>query len=160
VSSENLAAAESRRASRPQRLFTVESANQALVLVRRIVQDVVTIYGELMNLRSRREDLAVTQAEPSHVSQVAADIDEKVRRLRSLQEELGAIGCELKDWASGLVDFPARRKDRIVFLCWKLGEPRITHWHEVHAGFAGRRPLDAGFPEADAASAEPRNAPD
>jgi hypothetical protein len=28
-----------------------------------------------------------------------------------------------------------------VYLCWKLGEDRITWWHEVDAGFAGRQPL-------------------
>ena len=38
--------------------------------------------------------------------------------------------------------------DRLVFLCWRLGEDRITHWHEVNAGFAGRQPIDTTlFPE-------------
>jgi hypothetical protein len=42
----------------------------------------------------------------------------------------------------GLVDFYTLRDDRLVFLCWRLGEPRITHWHEVDAGFADRQPVD------------------
>ena len=51
------------------------------------------------------------------------------------------VGCELKDWESGLVDFPSRMDSREVCLCWKLGEEQITQWHEVYAGFAGREPI-------------------
>jgi hypothetical protein len=53
----------------------------------------------------------------------------------------------VRDLERGLIDFPALREDREVYLCWLLGEPEITHWHEIDAGFAGRRPLDAGFAE-------------
>jgi hypothetical protein len=28
-----------------------------------------------------------------------------------------------------------------VFLCWKYGEDRVGFFHELDAGFAGRRPL-------------------
>jgi hypothetical protein len=42
---------------------------------------------------------------------------------------------------------------RIVFLCWKLGEPEVTHWHELDAGFAGRQSLVAGS-VADGADAD------
>ena len=44
----------------------------------------------------------------------------------------------------GLVDFPSRLDGRTVFLCWRLGEPEVLHWHELDAGFAGRQPLVAG----------------
>ena len=43
----------------------------------------------------------------------------------------------------GLVDFPTRFEGRTVFLCWQRGEDEIRAWHEVEAGFAGRRPLTA-----------------
>ena len=64
-------------------------------------------------------------------------------KLDNLVNELADIGCELKDWESGLVDFPARMDRRDVCLCWKLGEEQITQWHEVYAGFAGREPITA-----------------
>jgi hypothetical protein len=57
--------------------------------------------------------------------------------LRRLQ----ALGIEVKDINHGLVDFPARRDDRDVYLCWRYDEPSITHWHDLDAGFAGRQPL-------------------
>lgn len=56
-------------------------------------------------------------------------------------ETLAAAGILLRDGERGLVDFPARRGGRDVFLCWQLGEDAVAHWHEVDGGFTGRRPL-------------------
>lgn len=51
-------------------------------------------------------------------------------------------GVIVRDLDSGICDFPARRGDRDVYLCWRVGEERIGWWHELEAGFQGRRPLD------------------
>ena len=50
-------------------------------------------------------------------------------------------GVLVKDLDQGLVDFYALMGDRLVFLCWQLGEPEVAHWHALEEGFAGRRPL-------------------
>ena len=55
-------------------------------------------------------------------------------------------GVELKDYFAGLVDFPSRREGRVVYLCWRFGEPAVAYWHELEAGFAGRQKLDGGPP--------------
>ena len=55
--------------------------------------------------------------------------------------ELDSIGCELKDTRTGLIDFRSRLGGREVYLCWKLGEREIEHWHELDAGFSGRRSI-------------------
>ncbi len=60
-------------------------------------------------------------------------------KLEDFVDELSEIGCELKDYQTGLIDFVGRHEGRDVYLCWKLGEERITHWHEVDTGFAGRQ---------------------
>ena len=71
-------------------------------------------------------------------------------------QEIGRRGCELKDLDSGIVDFPARLEGREVCLCWRLGEDLITHWHEVDAGFRGRKPIEAlGQFEAGNSEAQP-----
>ena len=62
--------------------------------------------------------------------------------LREGFEQLAAWNIELKDLQIGLVDFPALREGRTVFLCWQLGEPEVAFWHETTTGFAGRQPLD------------------
>ena len=56
--------------------------------------------------------------------------------------ELHELGIELKDYTRGLIDFPSMRENRIVLLCWQLGEgDKIEFWHEIEGGFEGRQPL-------------------
>ncbi|HEX6401231.1 MAG TPA: DUF2203 family protein, partial [Actinomycetota bacterium] len=50
-------------------------------------------------------------------------------------------GILLRDPETGLIDFPAERDGRRVFLCWRLGEDDVAWYHEEEAGFSGRRPL-------------------
>ncbi len=56
-------------------------------------------------------------------------------------ERLTELGVVLRDPEAGLVDFPGEVDGRRVWLCWRLGEERVAHYHELDAGFAGRRPL-------------------
>lgn len=62
-------------------------------------------------------------------------------RLRTDIDALAALGCELKDLQRGLIDFPALYRGRPVYLCWLLGEPDITQYHDLDTGFAGRQPI-------------------
>jgi hypothetical protein len=67
----------------------------------------------------------------------------------ALAEELAKVtelGGEVKDLDTGLVDFPGRRADEEILLCWKLGERRLGYWHTHDSGFAGRRPIDDQVP--------------
>ncbi len=79
-------------------------------------------YGYLAEKRVERETLAGT--------------------LRDAVERIQETGCVVKDLEQGLLDFPSRRGDETVFLCWKLGEERIGYWHGLEEGFAGRKPLE------------------
>jgi hypothetical protein len=63
--------------------------------------------------------------------------------LLALNGELEQLGVELKDPITGLVDFRARRGEAEVYLCWRLGEDRVGHWHDLEAGFAGRQALES-----------------
>lgn len=71
---------------------------------------------------------------------------ERVRALaREIEDEVEAMqgrGCLVKDLNAGLVDFYSLRGDRLVFLCWRSGEPDVTFWHSLDGGFAARRPLE------------------
>lgn len=67
----------------------------------------------------------------------------------ALGDELGRIkelGGEVKDLDTGLVDFPGKRGEEEILLCWRLGEQRLGFWHTPEAGFAGRRPIDDQVP--------------
>ena len=83
------------------------------------------------------------------------DVD-RVRRQRAAYEshvqaakdslaEIDAIGVQVKDIETGLLDFPCLIDGETVLLCWKLGESRIEFWHTLDAGFRGRQPLDERF---------------
>ena len=65
-------------------------------------------------------------------------VGELLELLRGVTE----LGIEVKQ-ADGLCDLRTRFEGRIVYLCWKFGEERITHFHELEAGFNGRQPLPA-----------------
>ena len=71
-------------------------------------------------------------------------ISEGFLELRESMLELRRLEVVLRDLDRGLVDFPALREGREVYLCWQEGEDGIGFWHEPDAGFAGRRPLDDG----------------
>src|SRR5262249_57527382 len=61
-------------------------------------------------------------------------------KLRDILHEVAEMGVEVKA-ADGLVDFRSKLHGRTVYLCWKYGEERVGYFHELDAGFAGRRPL-------------------
>ena len=69
------------------------------------------------------------------------ELEQDQDKLQEYQEELKRLGIELKDFHAGLIDFPSWMGKREVYLCWKLGEPQVAHWHELDAGFAGRRKI-------------------
>jgi hypothetical protein len=133
------------RESPPGRYFTPESANDTLVFVGPVMRDISETYQELMRLRAERGELAQVLGAEVQLADLRGRIDQKVERLRALHQELVGVGCEPKDLVAGLADFPALYEGRKVWLCWKLGEPEVAWWHELHGGFAGRRPIDVDF---------------
>lgn len=66
-----------------------------------------------------------------------------LREINALVHEIHELGAEVKDLDAGLIDFRTMRGGREVYLCWRLGEgDRIMYWHDIEAGFPGRRLLD------------------
>jgi len=131
----------------PRRFFTVEEANALLPEIEPLVRRLQRLGQELSDVRSR---LTAWQWKARANGQIGlADLEADTRLARELTTEVQALveriqafGCEVKDLEMGLVDFPALRKGRPVYLCWRLGEPRVGYWHELETGFAGRRPID------------------
>jgi hypothetical protein len=131
------------------KLFTPEQANATLPLVRAIVSDMVKLAREVEERRQRltllmagRHGASSNPLYNEELEQVEAELEKDHDQLRDYVRELQELGVEPKDPFVGLVDFPCLRDGRVVYLCWKLGEPRIDFWHEIEAGFAGRQPLE------------------
>lgn len=130
------------------RLFTVDQANATLPLVRRIVDDLIDLHPRWRAAVARYE---LAQVEVTATGETEAARDERLAagrlagEIESCLDELTQVGCHFKDFESGLVDFPTMREERMVYLCWRSGEERVEHWHEISSGVDGRLPLDAGF---------------
>lgn len=128
------------------KIFSIAEAERTIPLVSRIASDLRDEYRAWQAAMARYE-LAVAgtraeEGEPETAVRLREDVSLRAERIKALLDELDELGCELKDFEQGLVDFYALLEDRLVYLCWRLGEERITWWHEVDAGVAGRQPID------------------
>ncbi len=122
--------------------FSIEQANRSLPLVRRIVQDIVDEYARGQALVKRLETAAADpMRDAAAIDRLQRDIQSAGRTIDEYVRELTELGVEIKGFDVGLVDFPGEIGGRSVYLCWRLGEPTVAHWHERDAGFAGRQPL-------------------
>jgi hypothetical protein len=131
------------------RFFTVEEANRTLPLVSRIVRDIVDGYPQFQRERESYHalDLAPGAELQRRLESLTEAIDDYGDRLRSLLRELDQVGCVVKDYQEGLVDFHSLYHGHPIALCWKLDEERVENWHELDSGFAGRQPITPEFSE-------------
>jgi len=121
------------------RHYTVEQANAALDWVSERIE----------RLRAAREGLndeearaALGDAAPSNGGGAPGRVvSEAFVEMRSALVELQEMEVVLRDLDRGLVDFPAIRDGEEIFLCWEEGENEIGFWHELDAGYGGRRAL-------------------
>jgi hypothetical protein len=83
-----------------------------------------------------------TRLDVVHLARRKAEREKAIQRVKDALAEIDATGVQVKDLDIGLLDFPCKVEGEILLLCWKMGEPRITHWHSTSEGFAGRKPID------------------
>ena len=120
--------------------FTVEEADALLPLINSVL-DAAEALGS--RLRDHQEELdAVHERIPgnggaAHGAELAIVAEMIGRLVASIQDK----GMIVKDLEQGLIDFPHWRDNREVFLCWQRGEKSVAYWHELDAGFRGRKPL-------------------
>jgi hypothetical protein len=121
------------------RSYTVEQANAAIPWVRERIE----------RLRSAREGLnddeartALSEAGPTNGGgQPGRLVSDAFVEMRTALVELQSMEVVLRDLDRGLVDFPSVRDGQEIFLCWEEGEDEIGFWHDLEAGYGGRRPL-------------------
>ena len=120
------------------RLYTVDEANEMLLELRerlprvRSARQVMLRGAELVKERIATDGGGASGGREYWEAQAT---------LRAEIERLAEENIVLRDPEAGLVDFPGEREGRRVWLCWRLGEERVAHWHELDSGFIGRRPL-------------------
>jgi len=106
-----------------------------------------TLLGQLMEIRegllAKQPDLeaVLEKATGNGGNKLAGEVAMEFNEMETLIHRIQAMGVVIKDINAGLVDFPALREGREVYLCWRYGEEAVQFWHDLDAGFAGRQPV-------------------
>ncbi len=129
------------------RYYTVRQANAMLPELRRLLKEMQAQGQRMAQLQARTAEVKKKvrgngNHNPAEDVMIARSEKGLKEALRAGIEKLAQWNIQLKDLERGLVDFPALREGRTVFLCWELGEAEVAFWHETSTGFAGRQPLD------------------
>jgi hypothetical protein len=134
-----------------KRYFTIEEANQIIPALEEAFGRMVQMYTQIRStyqglkeagFAPENDDFSLTP--PGADADVINDRANLKLLIDALQEELTALqkaGCLIKGIEAGLIDWYAKKNGRDIFLCWKLGEKQVGYWHEIEAGYMGRRPV-------------------
>ncbi len=123
------------------RYFSLDEARATLPRVKALMEQVQSARREI--LRVRPDALpAIEKAATNGGNKAAGELSTHAMRLEQGVKGIIALGITIKDIDAGLVDFLGLRNGREVYLCWRYGEEELGFWHELNAGFSGRRPLD------------------
>ncbi|HXI56583.1 MAG TPA: DUF2203 domain-containing protein [Polyangia bacterium] len=137
--------------------FTVGDVEALIPTLERIFTDVLQLRAGLRGVeekldragvRVKRDQLPQEEVGTPEVRQAKAVLRGFYEALSDEIERVRALGGQIKDIETGLVDFPGRRGSDEILLCWKLGEKQIRYWHTVDGGFSSRRPIDEQIPRA------------
>ncbi len=121
-----------------QRYFTLAEAESLIPKLERLM-------SEARILKTRAETKArqgATTESPVEAALAQGQVDFLITQIDECLRGIIEMGVVPKDLDNGLVDFPSRWDGREVYLCWKLGEGHISHWHGLTEGFQGRKPLE------------------
>jgi len=124
------------------RLFTPQDANKVLPEVKRVFENIVAQKNRVVSTQQNLQMIVESGGKFDSFVAKKQELNVLVTRLYQAIEELEATGVVIKSVDEGLLDFPSRRFDDEVWLCWKSGEDEIKFWHAKDEGFMGRKPLE------------------
>jgi len=134
------------------RTFTLDEAQSLLPVLESLLKRAIEGKRSAEEAESHLSGLAQRiylsggmRVNPAVVAQQRAALESHLSKVKESIAEIDAIGVQVKDIESGLLDFPFKLEDEVVLLCWRMGETSIEHWHTVEAGFKGRQPVDDRF---------------
>ena len=121
--------------------FSVNDANEILPLVIKKFNYAKKAKAEVMKMEQQltSEITPTTSLEEYTINK--RKLNSSITKFYQAIEDLENTGVSLKGLDEGLLDFPAKRFDEEIWLCWKEGETEIKFWHEKDTGFMGRKPI-------------------
>ena len=121
--------------------FTLQEANETLDTIRPLMDEVQTIRQKILENQPEAWP-AIEKSAGNGGNRALSNMVQDFEKFDALVHLIQDTGVLIKDINIGLLDFPALRDKREVYLCWQCGEGEIAFWHEVEAGFAGRQPIE------------------
>ena len=132
------------------KVFTPQDANEILPEVKRRFNKIISQKNHVVSLQEELQKIVESGLIFDPFIKKKQELNSAVLALYGDIEGLEAMGVLIKSVDEGLVDFPSRRFDDEVWLCWKSGETEIKFWHAKDEGFIGRKPLSPkGFLDED-----------
>jgi len=132
--------------------FTLEEAQSLLPILESLLKRALegrkaaeAVEARLANLSRRIFISGGMRIETRAVVRERNEMEDHLKQVRETVTEIDAIGVQVKDLDTGLLDFPCRLDDEVVLLCWRMGENSIDHWHTMDTGFKDRQPIDERF---------------
>lgn len=123
--------------------FTISTANQALPDVIKKYKHILACKNEIIKAE---EHLQSSMSSPTHKLEeyiiLKQKLNHNITQFYQAVESLEQMGIVIKSIDDGLLDFPSKRFDDEVWLCWKDGESSVKFWHEKDSGFMGRKPIE------------------
>lgn len=125
-----------------QPIYTIEEANALLPQVRAILLQLAIEQRRLEAAHAEMHRGLAANGDPAARAAAARGETEMTGAREGIRGLLGLLerdGVQLRDAEMGLVDFPARRDGQLVWLCWRLSDPSVAHWHGTDEGYVSRR---------------------
>ncbi len=121
--------------------FTIASANEKLPIVEEKFKHVVKLKNEIIKIEQKLSSALTPTSKFEQYVTIKQKLNSIVTKFYQAIEDLESTGVVIKGIEEGLLDFPSKRFDEEVWLCWKEGEKEIKFWHEKDVGFSGRKPI-------------------
>jgi len=122
--------------------FTITSANEKLPIIIEKFKNVTHLKNEIMKIEQQlSSSLSPTSNFEQYVT-IKQNLNSILSKFYQAIEDLENTGVVIKGIDEGLLDFPSKRFDDEIWLCWKQGETEIKFWHEKDIGFSGRKPIN------------------
>ena len=121
--------------------FTIATANEKLPIVIDKFKNIVKLKNEIVKIEHELNSALTPTSTFEQYVTIKQKLNSAVTKFYQAIEDLENTGVVIKGIDDGLLDFPSKRFDDEIWLCWKEGEKEIKFWHEKDVGFSGRKPI-------------------
>ncbi len=121
--------------------FTPDQANEILPEIKRRFNKIIDKRNEIIIIQNELNNIIRGYKSFKLFFDKKKELNKTISSLYREIEEVEDFGILIKSLDEGLLDFPSKRFNEEVWLCWKIGEEKIRFWHAKDEGFIGRKPL-------------------